>query len=127
VIYVFGYWTVQIAGGESESWTVKLFNRLAMDLESTGMAKTARSLESLPTAYYDTADIVGTVYHTPQLEARLANYPAYLSLAERPEFQALADDASFTDLRRKQSALMTILDHPRAQAIVKNPDLLKAI
>ena len=39
VIYAFGYWTVQLAATEGDPWTVRLFNRVARDLQSTGLSR----------------------------------------------------------------------------------------
>jgi hypothetical protein len=61
------------------------------------------------------------------LEARLARYPAFLGLAELPEFQNLGNDTQFTELRQRGEPIKAVLDQPTAQAILQNPDLLKLI
>ena len=127
VIYIFSYWTVQLAGSDSDPRTVRIFNRMGNDLDSTGMTKVARAIDGMPAAYYQTADIAGEIYHTPLAEARLSRYPGFLDLAERPEFQTISTDTAFTQLRLKQGSISEITKYPAVDAILKNPDLLKTI
>ncbi len=84
VIYVFSYWTVQLATEDKDPRIVRILNRLGQDLQSTGFAKVARAIDPMPQAWYDAADVAGLIYKNPLLEARLARYPAFLGLAERP-------------------------------------------
>ena len=67
------------------------------------------------------------IYNNSLLEARLQRYPAFLGLAERPEFQDLANDRDFTEMRQRREPIKNVLNHPKTQAIVNNPDLLKTI
>jgi len=126
-VYMLSYWTFQIATPESDPGVVKLLNRLGEDLESTGMERVAGTLDKTPAAYYDAADIAGLIYHNPLLQARVSRYPALLSLAERPEFQDLADDMQFTEMQMKQVPIMELIKYPKMQAILNNPDTLKAV
>jgi hypothetical protein len=127
VIYAFSYLTIQMANADSDPISVRLLNRMGKDLESTGMIKVARAVDKMPAAYYEAADVTGMLYHTSALEARLSRYPAFLSIGERPEFQDLASDSQFTDLRQKQAPVSEWINQPKAQAILKNPELLKTI
>jgi hypothetical protein len=61
------------------------------------------------------------------LEARLSRYPAFLGLAERPEFQDLGTDMQFAELRQKQSSISDLINYPKIQAMLQNADLLKTI
>jgi hypothetical protein len=125
-IYMLSYWTYQMATSESDPTVVRIVNRLGKDLETTGLSKVAKAVDRAPTAYYDAADIVGLIYHNPLLEARLSRYPAFLGLAERPEFQALASDAQFTEAWQGQKSAAELLKNPSVQAILKNPETVKA-
>lgn len=127
VIYIFGYWTVQLAASDQETWTVRLFNRMARDLQSTGLARVAKAVDPLPEAYYDAADFVGLVYHNPLAEGRLARYPALLRLGERPEFQQLAKDTTYINARQTRAPLREVLRLPQVDGIVQNTDLLREI
>ena len=127
VIYPLSYWTVQMATSEEDPRSVRILNRLGQDLQDSGFAKVARALDPMPQVWYDTADLVGLIYNNPLSEARLARYPAFLGLAERPELQDMANDSQFTELLMQRQPIMKVLDNPKAQAILHNPGLLNEI
>ena len=126
-IYSLSYWTVQTGGGDSNPTTVKVLNRLGEDLGGSGFVKVARAMDRMPDSYYQTADIAGLVYNNPLLEARLSRYPAFVGLAERQEFQALASDQSFAEMRQRGEPVLNLLSHPSVQNILGNHELVDAI
>lgn len=126
-MYSLSYWTVQAATADQQPTTLKVLNRLGKDLDATGMTKVARSIDRMPESYYETADVVGLVYNNALLEARLSRYPAFLTLAEKPEFQDIANDAQFTEMRQKREPIINIINYPKTQAILKNGELMKQI
>jgi hypothetical protein len=126
-IYPITYWTVQMSTPDQDPKTLKLVNRMGKDLEGTGMSRVAVSVNHMSTNYYLAGDVVGLIYKNPLLEARLSRYPAIIGLSEKPEFQALAEDQAFTELRVKQASLLEILNYPKVQAIVQNPETVKTI
>lgn len=133
VIYPLSYWTVQVAtegnntSEDRDPKMMRILNRLGHDLQGTGFAKVARAVDRMPQVWYDSADLAGLIYKNPLSEARLSRYPAFLGLAERPEFQDMASDAQFTELLMRPAPIMTLLDHPKVQAIIQNPDTLMLI
>ena len=133
VIYPLSYWTVQLATedsdakGDTDPRSMKILTRLGKDLQSSGFAKVARAVDRMPPVWYDSADLAGLIYKNPLSEARLSRYPAFLGLAERPEFQDMAADTQFTELLMRPAPIMTVLDHPKAQAIIQNPELVQLI
>ena len=127
VIYTFGYWTVQVASGDKDPRLMRLLNRLAQDIQSTGFVPVARAVSPMSQTWYDAADLAGLLYNNPLTEARLSRYPAFLGLAERSEFQDMASDSQFTELLLRPAPVMEILDQPKAQAITQNPEMLKLI
>ena len=127
VIYTFGYWTVQMASDDKDPRLLRILNRLAQNSQSAGFSKVARAVSPLSEVHYDAADLAGLIYNNPLSEARLARYPAFLGLAERPEFQDMSSDSQFTELLLRHAPIMEVLDHPKAQAITQNPDMLKLI
>jgi hypothetical protein len=100
---------------------------MGKDLQATGMSKVAGAVDHTSKTYYDTADIAGLLYQTPLLEARLSRYPGILGLAERQEFQDLAADTQFSELRQRRAPITEILNYPQIQAMLNNSDLLKTI
>jgi hypothetical protein len=127
VIYIFSYATVQIASGDGVSGSVKTLNMLGNHVKASGMAKITAGVDPMPASYYQASDILGLIYHNDLLESRLSRYPAFLALGERPEFQDIANDKDFTELRLRQPPISEIIDNPKAQSIINNPDLLKEI
>ncbi len=127
VVYVLSYVTTQMATGDDAPTMVKLLNSAGKDLQGSGMAKIAAAIDPTPETFYETADLVGLIYHNDLLESRLSRYPAFLSIGERQEFQDIANDQAFTELRQRQPPIMEILNNPKAQTIINNPDLLKEI
>jgi hypothetical protein len=127
VIYPFSYWTVQLASSDEDPSWVRLFNHLGQGIHDTGFAKVARALDPMPQVWYDTADFAGIYYNNSLIEARLARYPAFLGLAERPEIQDIANDTQFTELRQRREPIMKLFDYPKTQAMLQNPALLSLI
>ncbi len=127
VLFVFSYWTVQLATDDKDPKAMRTLNWLGEDMQRAGFAKVARAIDPMPQVWYDAADFAGLIFNNPLAEARLSRYPAFLGLAELPEFQALGSDDKFSELRQSRGAIMEVLDHPTAKAILENPDLLKTI
>jgi len=127
VIYVLSYPTTQMANGPEAYWLVKVLNTAGKNVQDTGMNKVAAALDPMPESFYQTVDIVGLIYHNDLLEGRLARYPAFIAMGQRSEFQEIAKDKEFTEMRQRQAPFGEIIDNPKAQSIVNNPDLLKEI
>src|SRR5437763_1299474 len=119
IVYAFSYWTVQMATSDSDPTPVKILNRLGHDLQGSGFAKVARSIDGLPDAYYDAADVAGVIYNNPLAEARLARYPGLLSIAEQPEIRDLANDSNFTETRGRDEPTCKDLASANMQAVMK--------
>ncbi len=126
-VYTLSYWTYQMATPDSDPKGVRLLNQMGADLQKTGMNHVAVSIDKMPPSFYQAGDIVGLIYHNPLLQARLSRYPAVLELSELPEFQDLANDKDFTELQMRQAPIIEIVNYPKVQAIIKNPDLVKTI
>jgi hypothetical protein len=127
VIYPLSYWTFQMATSDDDPRSLKLLNRLGQDLQDTGFAKVARAIDPMSKVWYDSADLAGLIFNNPLSQARLSRYPAFLGLTERAEFQDMANDPQFTELFLGRKPILTVLDHPKAQAILHNPELVQLI
>lgn len=127
VVYVLSYPTVQMTDPATAPTKIKILNLMGRDTHTTGMAKVAAAIDPMPETYYEASDVIGLIYHNDLLEGRLARYPAFLSLGERPEFQDIAADTQFTEMRQRQAPIVEILSYPKAEAILNNPDLLRQI
>jgi len=127
VIYSLSYWTVQMATSDEDPRSVRILNRFGHDLQDSGFAKVARAIDRMPQVWYDSADLAGLIYNNPLSQARLSRYPAFLGLTERAEFQDMANDPQFTELLLGRKPIKTVLDHPKAQAILQNAELVQLI
>jgi hypothetical protein len=127
VIYPFSYWTKQMASDDKDPKTMRFLNKMGHDLQATGMSRVARAVDGMPEVFYEAADLAGLLYQNPLLEARLSRYPAFLALAEKPEFQAISQDQSFSTMRLSRAPLREVLANPNISAIVNNPDQVKTV
>lgn len=125
--YVVSYATTQMALNENAPKLVRLVTRMGQDVVATGLVKAVRAIDPTPPVYYEAADIVGLIYHNPLTQSRLTRYPAFLGLSQRPEFQDLANDKDYYELFARQAAVAEIVSHPKTQAILNNPALLREI
>jgi hypothetical protein len=127
VVYPFSYWTFPLATPDKDPTTLGLLNRVGQDMQNTRFSKVARALDPMPQVWYDSADLAGVVYNNPLSEARLVHYPAFLSLAERPEFQSIGADTQFTQARLRRMPIAEFFDYAKVQAVVNNPGLMQTI
>ncbi len=127
VIYVLGYWGVQMAQGESDPKSLRWVSKWAKDLHATGLDKAAASIAPVKEDYYTAADVAGIIYHNPLASSRLSSYPGLLDLAETPEFQAIANDKDFFEMLQRQVPVGEVLSNEKIKSIVTNPDRLKDI
>ena len=125
VIYILGYLTAQVSAGDNETGLVKYLNQARADLSSSGLEKTVAAFDPTPEKYYLASDILGLVYHNRLLESRLAAYPPFLSLAERQEFQDVANDTEYQNLLATQAPVAQIIDNPKTQAILNNQEIVQ--
>jgi Colicin V production protein len=127
IIYPLSYATTELSSDDSATWSTKLMNELGRELDASGLNKVALAVDPMPDTFYKGIDLAGLIYHNDLLEARLSRYPAFLALAERPEFQDISNDKDFAELRQKQPPISQILDYPKLQTITGNPDELREI
>ena len=127
--YVFNlsYWTSQVATGDGESRMTKLVNRMGEDLKSTGMAKPARAFVTLPDSFYQMADLSGLICQNPQLAGRLANYPAFLSIAERDDLQQLTHNVDFTNAWDAHAPMGQLLNDSSVKNFLQNKELTELV
>jgi hypothetical protein len=119
-----GYLTTQIESkSENPAW-VRVLNALRTDAQSSGLSRFSAAMNPLPPTFYDGADLLGLVYHNPDLLNRAVDYPPFLSLAEHRDIQALLTDTNFFTLARGQANIMEIYMYPKMQTIVTNAETM---
>jgi hypothetical protein len=128
VIYVVGYFTLQIGTSDKDSWQIKAANVLARDLESTGLDKAVAPFVPLPEKFMNGVDVVADIHRNPLLQRRLSTYPPFLPLAERPEFQQIAQDRDFQKFwLESKPSFSEFVNHDRVRPLARNADFYQEI
>ena len=122
LIFNFTYWTIQMASDDDPK-LIKWVNRMGNDLQDTGAISIARAIDGMPLIYFQSADLAGLLYQNPSLADRLANYPAFLSIAERDEFKQLGQNNDFQNGWKNHAPIGALLKNPSAKSIWQNIEL----
>ena len=132
IIYVFaictflhalGYLSLQVES-ENDSWLTRVANRLSADVQATGMGKAVAAFMPKSEIYYDAADVVADIYHTPLLQNRLANYPPLLLVGEREDFKPLSDPGFQGDWIKGALTFGGFVNHEKIKPLVENRDIV---
>lgn len=127
LVFNLSYWTTQIATAPKQSIMVRLVNSLGNDLQSSGLARTACAVGTLPPMYYQLADVAGLIMQNPQVGPRLANYPGLMSLWERDDMQSLVQDETLTNAPSSGATLGQIMDNQNVISFLRNKELTKLV
>src|SRR5688572_30730787 len=127
VVYIMGYLTVQVSAGDNDSAALRYLNQARADLRASGLEKTVTAFDPTPAGYYLASDILGLLYHNPLLNTRLAGYPSFLALADRAEFQDIANDTEYQNMLQTQSTVGQIVNHPKTQTILNSQEIVQQI
>jgi hypothetical protein len=125
--YVPGYLTTQLADAEENSMSLRLANSLTHGMESTGLQRVVERFQPADEEHYIASDIIGLVYNNPALHSRLASYPPFLGLAEKPEIAELARDPEVNTLIQSRAGLTQILENPRMRAVTDNHEIVNEL
>ncbi len=123
VVYLLGYTTVQVATSDKDSAGLRTVNALGRDLQSTHMTKAIAPFVPASPLYFDAADILGIIYHNPLVQGRLSRYPVFVTLAERPEFQTVANDTKFQELWASPHTLSDFINHEKMKPLIQSVDV----
>jgi uncharacterized membrane protein required for colicin V production len=124
IIYIFGYPAVQVAGEDSPA-LLRFLSEGRKEIKDSGLDRTLASMDPMPENYYIASDVVGLVYHNNILQDRLSNYPAFLSLGQRQEFQDIATDTDLQGMLQTKAPIMNILNHAKVQAVIASGEILQ--
>ena len=124
VIYIFGYPAVQVTSDDSPALQ-RFLSTARQDIRNVGLDKTLASMDPMPTTYYQAADVLGLVYQNyAPLQQRMANYPAFLKLGERSEFQEIAKDTTLLNLLQTRGPIIEVIRHPLIVGLLNNAELM---
>lgn len=121
------YWTAQVGSSENEPKWVRVSNDLGYGMQSTGLDKAARAVGSIPDWYYRTANFAGLIMQNPRVTALLRDYPAFISLTENSDIQALSQDGGLVQAWNSGGPLNEIYGDSQVQSIIKNTNLCATI
>lgn len=127
VVYVVGYPMVQVVTADTSSPVLRYVSQAREDLKTTGLEKAVAPFDPMSPVYYQVSDILGLIYNNPILLNRLSDYPPFLLMGTRTEFQEIATDAEFNTLLQSKGDVTQILNHPKTQAILLNAELLQEL
>ena len=123
VVYVGGYLTTQLSSEGKDTAGLSLLNSARQEISSSHLDRVLAAYDPAPEQYYDAADLAGLLFHNVLLQSRIRRYPAFLSISERPEFQALGNDAQFMQIWQSGATINDILRYPKVKAMVDDPAL----
>ena len=126
-IYVLGYLTVQLQNEGNDPAVLKFLSKAREQLHSTKMDKVAAGFSPADNATFEAFDIIGLVYKNPLLESRLMRYPSVLTIAERPEFQQLANSSDFHNIWHSGGKVTDVINHPDMKNLMTNSTLVAEI
>lgn len=121
LIYNLSYLTAQAASESKQPFILtRLVSQLGRDLQASGLSRSAAALGSMPAAYYQMSDLAGTLIQNPQAAPRVAHYPGFTSLWQRPDMQGLVMDGSVTGFLTSDSTLGDLLSEQNVADFLKN-------
>lgn len=124
LIYAAGYLTTQLSAEDNNPAMVQFVNSARQGMVDTGFDKAAARFQPASKLYYESADVLGLIYHNPAIQTRLARYPYYLPLAQRTEFQEIAGDKEYKDLVFGKAPITQLIDQPRTQSLLGSPEIM---
>lgn len=122
-VYVAGYFTTQFLPGSDGPTSVRIVNSIRNDMHTLKLDRVLAAFDPLPAPVYEASDLAATLLGNRTLVTRIAKYPLFLSLAERPEYHDLATDPDFVRLYNSQATPVELLKNPKLNAIASNPIL----
>ncbi len=119
-IYIGGYFTAEAATEGNNPPAAQFLTRTRAELHDSKLDRVLAAYDPTPAQVYKASDIADLVIHNPLLKSRISHYPPFLTLGQRPEFQALANDGQLLEMIDRQASINEILKYPAVQAIVTN-------
>jgi hypothetical protein len=122
-IYIGGYFTAEAAADDNNPPLAQFLTKTRGQLHDLKLDRVLAAYDPTPAQIYQASDIADLVLHNPLLKSRISHYPPFLTLGQRPQFQALANDVSLLEMIDRQANINEILKYPPIQTIVTNAAL----
>jgi hypothetical protein len=127
VAYAGGYLTAQVAEDKNNPFWINFLTNAREDMHSVGLDRSMAALDKTSSRFYDTADVIGLIYHNPVLQGRLANYPYFLSLGQNSELQEIGGDKEYNDLLFGKASFGAIINHANTKRILANKEIVDQV
>jgi hypothetical protein len=125
VIYMLGYFAIQVRTSDKDSFVVKTMARLAQDLRDTKLDQAvAAFIPKDPKAelYFDGCDVVADIFLNHLLQNRLSTYPPFLTLNEKADFRSIGQRPEFQDFWIKGPSIQEFRSHELIKPLIDNKD-----
>jgi hypothetical protein len=119
-IYVGGYFTAEAATEGNNPPAAAFLTKTRAELHDLKLDRVLAAYDPTPAQIYQASDIGDLILHNPLLKSRVSHYPPFLTLGQRPQFQALANDVQLLEMIDRQASINEILKYPAIQSIVTN-------
>jgi len=126
-VYIGGYFTAEAASEGNNPPGAQFLTKTRNELHDLKLDRVLAAYDPTPAQVYQASDIADLVMHNPLLKSRISHYPPFLTLGQRPQFQALANDEPLLEMIDRQANIGEILKYPAVQAIVTNTTLTSEI
>lgn len=126
-VYHVGYFTKQVESPTDNPIWLKLVNKLRDDLSATKFDRVAAGLGQASPVFFQTADAVGLIYHNPELQARLPEYPLFMSLVENGEFQNVFTNETFSVMLPAKTNISVLLKDPTGRPMITHPETQRVV
>jgi hypothetical protein len=127
VIYVIGYFAIQVRTGAKDPFVIRMATRLAEDLRQTRMDKAVAAFLPKSNLYYDGVDVIATIFLNPLIQSRLSTYPVFLTLSEKSEYRQIGNSAQFMDFWTKTPSLEEFRSHDLIKPLVEGTETYKSL
>ncbi|PAW81550.1 MAG: hypothetical protein B9S33_16440 [Pedosphaera sp. Tous-C6FEB] len=118
-----GYFTAQVESPDDSPIWLKLVNKVHSDLASSSFDRVATGVGKASPEFFQMAEVTGLLYHNPDLQARLTEYPLFMSLAENPDLQGMFTNAAYAVLLPAKTNVSLILKDPTTQQIFAHGEI----
>ena len=126
-VYHVGYVTKQVESPGDNPFWLGMANKMRDDLSSTKFDRVAAAVTTASPAFTQTADLIGLLYHNKELQARLPDYPLFMSLAENGELQNSFTNETYSVLLPARTNVSVFLKNPTTETIMNHPEIQRVI
>lgn len=122
LIYVFGYFAIQVRTSERDSFAIRTLARLAQDMKETQIDQAVAAFIPKADLYYTSTDVLALIFKNHLLQNRLATYPPFLPLSERGDYKQIAARTEFQDFWIKGPTIQEFRSHDAIRQLVESKE-----